>query len=521
MRSIKMGLLLVCSLFISVVYSMEMPKMKEIVRPVFPNHRLSMLEVGGIGDGIFDNTAAFERAMEQLEAEGGGRLEVPFGVWLTGPITFRSNVEMHLQLGALILFTPNLDAYPLVKTSFEGQTAFRCQSPISGRGLRNVAITGKGAINGSGDAWRPVKKMKVTEAHWKSLLQSGGGLADPGLWYPTDKALKGANAQWPSDLNEDEQVAYMNSMKDFLRPVMVSFIECSNVWLEGVLFENSPSWNIHPLMCTNVLVEGITVRNPHYAQNGDGLDLESCKNVWVLNSTFDVGDDAICLKSGKDEEGRKRGMPTEQVWVEGCRVFSGHGGFVVGSEMSGGVRDVVVKNCQFIGTDIGLRFKSTRGRGGVVERVWVDGVSMFNIKREAFLFNLYYGQKAPMDGSKEPMTYMASEETPVFKDIYVTNVISNSSERPLLFNGLPEMPISGIRITNSSFSSRLPSYLSESQDVEMENVAFLVEDGPALLFHQVERVAMHRMNLQSKAETPIEIKGDRSKKIQLDGLDVP
>ena len=152
------------------------------------------------------------------------------------------------------------------------------------------------------------------------------------------------------------------AIKDYLRPVMISLVDCKNIKLQGVLFENSPSWNIHPLQCENLMIDGIFARNPAYAQNGDGIDVESCKNVLLVNSTFDVGDDGICIKSGKDEEGRKRGMPSENIIVDNCKVFQGHGGFVVGSEMSGGVRNISVNNCQFLGTDVGLRFKSNRGR---------------------------------------------------------------------------------------------------------------------------------------------------------------
>src|SRR5690554_6475131 len=351
----------------------EMPK---IEIPTFPDKRVNLLDFGGNPDGITLNTAAFADAIQDLSEKGGGTLIVPKGVWFTGPIVFRSNINMHLEKGALILFSPDFNLYLLVETVFEGLDTRRCQSPISGRNLENIAITGEGSINGSGEAWRPLKKEKVTESHWKKVVASGGVVRGDNYWFPSAASLKGHEM---SDMNvprqemtEDEWMA----IRDFLRPVMVSFIECRNLYLQGVLLENSPAWNIHPLMCENVIVDGIIVRNPSYSQNGDGIDLESCVNSIIVNSLFDVGDDAICIKSGKDEDGRRRGRPTENLIVDNCKVFHGHGGFIVGSEMSGDVRNISVKNCQFLGTDVGLRFKSNRGRGGVVENIYISDIYM-------------------------------------------------------------------------------------------------------------------------------------------------
>ena len=176
---------------------------------------------------------------------------------------------------------------------------------------------------------------------------------------------------------------------------MVSLISCNKVLLDGPVFQNSPAWCIHPLMCENLTVRNIDVRNPWYSQNGDGIDIESCKNSVVYNCTFDVGDDAICIKSGKDQEGRDRGMPTENLIVKNCVVYHGHGGVTVGSEMSGGVKNMHVSGCTFIGTDVGLRFKSNRGRGGVVEKIFISNIDMINIPTNAISFNLYYGGLSP------------------------------------------------------------------------------------------------------------------------------
>ena len=418
---------------------------------------------------------------------------VPAGVWFTGPIELKSNINLHLEKGALLLFSPDFDLYPLVNTCFEGLATRRCQSPISARNAENVAITGEGSINGSGEAWRPLKKAKVTEAYWKAVLKTGGVLKDPTYWFPTAKSLKGESI---SDMNVPRGILTEEQwleVKDFLRPAMINFIECKNVYLQGVLFENSPSWNIHPLMCTNVIIDNILVRNPSYAQNGDGIDVESCKNVLLVNSTFDVGDDAICIKSGKDEEGRKRARPTENMIVDNCKVFKGHGGFVVGSEMSGGVRNIAVRNCQFLGTDVGLRFKSNRGRGGVVENIYISDIYMFDIATDSFLFDLFYGGKSASEALEDGDAPAAvsqlppvTAETPVFRNIYVKNIVSRNARRAMYFNGLPEMNISNINVENAWISSLLGAELSESDGINFKNIHITPQKGPALILQNVK-----------------------------------
>ncbi|MFV0324452.1 MAG: glycoside hydrolase family 28 protein, partial [Bacteroides xylanisolvens] len=338
--------------------SFEMPVLSA---PVFPDYEVCIEDFGGIGDGTVLNTEAFAKAIAELSARGGGKLLVPAGVWLTGPIVLKSNINLHLQDRAIILFSPNKDLYPIVETSFEGLDTRRCQSPISGHNLENIAITGSGAIDGNGHYWRPLKKQKVSDGQWKKAIAKGGVFKRDDYWMPSAEYLHGdtiSDMNVPRHFTTDEE---WQSVRDFLRPVMVSLKNCKGVFLQGVIFQNSPAWNVHPLMCENIIIDHVQVRNPSYAQNGDGLDLESCKNAIIVNSSFDVGDDGICIKSGKDEDGRKRARPCENVLVDNCTVFKGHGGFVVGSEMSGGVRNVSVSNCQFLGTDVGLRFKSRRG----------------------------------------------------------------------------------------------------------------------------------------------------------------
>lgn len=483
-------------------------EMSVVEKPVFPDNKAYITEYGGIPDGKTLNTDAFEKAMSDLSNKGGGTLLIPSGIWFTGPISFRSNINLHLEKGAIILFSPDFDLYPLIKTVYEGQEMHRCQSPISGKNIENIAITGEGAINGSGQAWRPVKRNKVTQNRWNEIVKSGGILKDPNFWYPSQNALKGDSVMTNNlqqSLTEEDWLL----IKDFLRPVMISFIECKNVLLEGVLFENSPSWNIHPLMCENVIIDNIDVRNPSYAQNGDGLDIESCKNVIVTNSTFDVGDDGICIKSGKDEEGRRRGRSTENVIVNNCKVFKGHGGFVVGSEMSGGVRNIFVSDCLFMGTNIGLRFKSARGRGGVVENIYIKNINMFDIVYEPLSFDLYYFTQ------KTDSVPLVDETTPIFKNIHIKNIVARDVNKAMLFNGLPEMNISDINIENAIISSKLGAELSDAQKINFRNVEIYTKEGPALILNDVRDMQISDFKYQASDENAIEIKGSKSKNIAL------
>src|SRR5665647_625874 len=404
-------------------------KMPQVKEPVIPANSVSIVEFGAIGDGQALCTEAFAKAIDALSKKGGGRVVVPRGTWFTGPITLKSNIELYTEAGALILFSPDKNLYPLISTNFEGYNTYRCTSPVNGRNLENVAITGKGVLDGSGDVWRAVKKEKLTEAQWKKLVASGGLLSENGkTWYPSEQFRAGeklAEMNVPRHLKTREE---FEKIRDFLRPVMVSLVSCRKVLIDGPTFQNSPAWCIHPLLCEDLTVRNTTVKNPWYSQNGDGIDIESCKNTVLYDSNFDCGDDAICIKSGKDKEGRDRGKPTENLVVKNCIVYHGHGGVTIGSEMSGGVRNMHVSNCTFLGTDVGLRFKSNRGRGGVVENIYLSDIEMINIPSQAISFNLFYSgrsvsedMEAGSDG-QQPKLLPVSDETPQFKNIFFRNI---------------------------------------------------------------------------------------------------
>jgi polygalacturonase len=464
-------------------YTQGLPfQMAEVKAPVIPDAKVTLTDFGAVGNGEVLCTDAFAKAIDQLYKMGGGHLVVPRGIWHTGPIVLRSNIDLHLEAGAVIQFAADESLYPIIETSFEGLDTRRVHSPLSANGSANISITGQGVIDGNGQYWRPVKRQKVTDSHWKQLLATPGSVEmKPGYWVPSEgyaRGEKGANMNVPNATTDEEWQA----IKRFLRPVMVSLVKCKNVLLQGVIFQNSPAWNLHPLMCENIIIDNLLVRNPFYAQNGDALDLESCTNALIVNSRFDAGDDGICIKSGKDADGRRRGIPTSNVVVDGCTVFAGHGGFVVGSEMSGGVRNFKVQNCQFLGTEVGLRFKSTRGRGGIVENIYIDGISMMDISTVAIIFNMYYGGKSvaelleagetPNNLDKQPV----NEGTPVFRNINIQNVACNGAGKAMEFNGLPEMPIDRINLKNISIRARKDATFDNCKNIKKENVNITIEE---------------------------------------------
>jgi len=462
-------------------------EMKVIERPAFPDRSVNIQDYGAVNDGITMNTDAINRAIKEVSSQGGGKVIIPAGIWLTGPIQLQQDVNLHAEANALIIFNPDVSLYPIIETSFEGLNTRRSISPISARNVDNIAITGEGVFDGSGDAWRFVKKDKMTDIQWRNLVASGGVLNEKGdVWYPSEESRKGHVISDmfnnPQNLTSD---AEWEAIHHWLRPVFVSLIECKGVLLEGVTFRNSPAWSIHPLLCENFIMSNVKVFNPWYSQNGDGLDLESCTNALIVDNLFDVGDDAICIKSGKDRDGRERNVPCQNVIIKNNVVLHGHGGFVVGSEMSGGVKNIYVADCMFTGTDVGLRFKSTRGRGGIVEKIWIENINMADIPTEPILFDLFYSGKSALEELEEGKSIQndlppVTEETPSFRDITIRNVKCKGARRAMLFNGLPEMRIKNIQMEDIVITAQMGIELKHTEHVSLKNVQINTDQGAKL-----------------------------------------
>lgn len=496
----------------------ELPK---IYQPDFRKDTFNIRDYGAESNGIFLNTTAINNAILASNKAGGGTVFIPAGLWLTGPIVMKNNVELFTAKGALVLFTPDRSQYPLVVSSFEGSGAARCQSPISAEGLENIAITGQGIFHGSGDAWRPVKKDKLTVSEWKKRISTGVLSDDKTTWYSSAGALKGSLTNNIGKLVNGLQLKDFEDIRDFLRPNMLRINNCKNVLLEGVTFENSPAWTLHLVVSQHITIRKVTVKNPWYGQNTDALDLESCANVLVDGCSFDTGDDGICIKSGRDEEGRKRGIPTENVIAQNTTVYHAHGGFVIGSEMSGGARNLFVSNCTFIGTDIGLRFKTVRGRGGIVEKIYASNIAMKDIGGEAISFDMYYMAKdpVPLAGEKRELPKMetlpVTEATPVFRDFYINNIVCYGAEKAIFVRGIPEMNVRNIRLENMVLKTRKGIECTEATDVLFRNIRLESEDTAPLINLQNSQNIRFDKIVFDNANTLFSVNGPRSSNIKV------
>lgn len=501
----------------------DMPRVQE---PAIPQNSVNIKDFGAVSGGQVLNSNAFADAINAVSEMGGGKVVIPAGIWLTGPIILKSNLELYTEPGAVVIFSDNKDLYPVIETSFEGLDTWRCISPIYGKNLENVAITGHGVWDGSGDAWRFVKKSKLTANQWKELVASGGVVNEKGNeWYPSEqfkKAQESANMNVPAGLTTKEEY---EAIRDFLRPVMVSIQNSKRVLFDGPTFQNSPAWCIHPLMVEDLTVRNITVRNPWYSQNGDGIDIESCKNVVVYNSSFDVGDDAICIKSGKDEDGRRRGVPAENLVIRNNIVYHGHGGVTVGSEMSGGVRNMHVSGCTFMGTDVGLRFKSVRGRGGLVENIYISDIRMTDIPTQAISFDLYYGGKSVSEmlaeggqdalAQEEPVTI----ETPQFKNIFIRDVTLKGAQQAVFLQGLPEMNLENIEISNMLLEADNGISVIDASGVKISNVKLITKNETAVEFYNTRNVEIADFMSPKKTPKTITINGVKSENFSLKSAD--
>jgi polygalacturonase len=465
--------------------------------PKIPSKSVKLTDFGAVGDGATMNTAAFEKAFAALAEKGGGKLIVPPGIWVTGPIKLRSKTDLHLERGALIKFSGDFNLYPLVVIDLKGEKEVDSTSPIMGENLENVAITGDGIIDGGGDAWRPVKKSKLLEGEWKDLLKTGGVLSERGdTWYPSKEVMTGEKLVTSLRKSGSLKLEDYEPAHQYLRPKMLRIIGCKKLLLQGVTFQNPPNWTLNPVLCDDVSILDVQVRNSPIAQNSDALDLESCRHGMIRDCIFDAGDDGICIKSGKDAAGRRIGVPTEDVLVEGCTVYHAHGGFTIGSEMSGGVRNMRVTNCTFIGTDVGLRFKSTRGRGGVVENINISNIRMVGIASDAINFNLYYGGQSVLEqgsGESDAKTGTVNEGTPQFRDIHMENIVCRGARKAIVLQGLPEMPVNNITLKNVDITAQEGVFVTDAENISFDNVRVESKSGAPIT--QV-RVKNSRIELQ-------------------------
>jgi polygalacturonase len=412
-----------------------------IAPPVFPARDFEVTRYGAVGDGEKDCTAAFREAVSACAASGGGRVVVPAGRFLTGAIHLRSRVNLHVAAGATIAFSRDPRQFlPVVFTRWEGVEVMNYSPFIYAFEARDVALTGSGTLDG-----------QAGDAHWWPWKGTAGRTA--GTQTPDRAALFGMAARGAPVAER------VFGDGHYLRPNFIQPYRCQNVLIEGVTIVNSPMWEIHPVLCTNVTVRGVTINS--HGPNNDGCNPESCRDVLIDDCTFDTGDDCIALKSGRNDDGRRVNVPVENVIVRGCRMKDGHGGVVIGSEVSGGARNIFAERCQMDSPqlDRALRIKTNSVRGGFVEHVYMRDVTVGQVAEAVVTINLFYEEG---DAGKYP---------PTVRDIEVRNVTSRKSEYALLLRGYSHTPVRDVRIVDCAFDRVAKDDVLEGvAGVELRNV---------------------------------------------------
>lgn len=413
--------------------------------------QVDMLKAGAKADGKHLNTTLINNTINRLNAAGGGTLYFPAGTYLTGAIKLKSNITIELEAGATLLFSDNFDDYlPFVEVRHEGVMMNSFCPLLYAVDAENITIKGEGTLNGQGKKW------------WTEFFRILVDLKDNGM-----RELNKYQPMW--EKANDVKSLYAETNEDwhgtlqrrFFRPPFIHPVRCKKFRVEGVKIINSPFWTVNPEFCDNVTVKGITIDNPP-SPNTDGVNPESCRNVHISDCHISVGDDCITIKSGRDLQARKLGVPCENITITNCTMLSGHGGVVIGSEMSGGIKKVTISNCVFDGTERGIRLKSTRGRGGVVEDIRVSNIMMSNIRREAIVFNLKYS-KMPQEAK--------SDRTPEFRNIYVTGLTVRDVKTPIKIVGLEEAPIEGIVLRDIDvINAREKCIFEDCKNIKLENV---------------------------------------------------
>ena len=418
----------------------------------------NVLTFGAKNDSSSLCTKAIASAINAAEKKGGGTIYFPAGKYLTGPIHLKSNITIFIDAGAELHFTDNFDEYlPMVASRFEGTNVNSFSPLFYAYKAENIAIKGSGIINGHGQKWWAMLYKLMDKANKeRTKWQDEFVRSNPGLVLPEDSStLK----------------------RGFLRPPFIQPMYCRNVLVEGIRIVNSPFWTVNPEFCENVTVTGVTIANPT-SPNTDGINPESCKYVHISNCHISVGDDCITIKSGKDVDGRKAATPAENYTITNCTMLSGHGGVVIGSEMSGDVRKISISNCIFDGTDRGIRIKTTRGRGGIVEEIRVSNIVMKNIKQQAVVLDMAYTRTQP-----EPV----SERTPRFRNIHLANITAQTKQA-IFINGLAEMPVENISFTDIQFEAETGATIKEAANIEFHNVTINTTSGPSIAAENVSRL---------------------------------
>jgi polygalacturonase len=455
--------------------------MPQLERPDFPDQTFSVMDYGANADGEDGekDTEAIHKAIEACHKAGGGTVLFPEGHWHTGPIRVMfDNINLRIAEGAVVHFSTDIEDYlPLVKVRHEGVEAYNYCPPIYAPHVTNFAVTGKGKLDGNGDEF------------WYEWATGGGSREEAAKYrLPRRKNFgKGGGVEG-------------------MRPTFLVPWKGENVLIEGITMENSPMWNVHPVYCKNVIVRDIEVYAPSNSPNTDGINPDGCKNVLIEYNHFNVGDDAIPIKSGLDEDGLRIDIPSKNIVVRHISATGEHvyGGITIGSEVSGGVENIYAHDLTFEGMPAGIKLKSGRGRGNVVKNIYIEDVEMKDMVGNAIYIC--------------PNEYGGRGVASLFKDIHISGVTINGAKRAIYAYGLPEKWITGIRLKNIEINNAEEGALIQrTKDLVLDNVSIQAEKGPALTIDDVIEGKFKGLSLEPEKEKPaMLLKGDETRFISLD-----
>ncbi len=412
---------------------------------------LSIVQCGGVGDGVYDNTAAFQQAFRLVRESSGGIVSVPAGVWRTGPLELPGHCTLQLEEGSVLSFIPEFHRYRAVWTRWEGVECYAMHPCLYAHDVRQVAIRGTGVIDGNGEVWWTYRRNILKRPSYGPATELEQSFA---ILNPEYRNQPGGGG---------------GRISQFLAPPCIQFYQCTEVSITGVTIVNSPFWTVHPVYCRNLEIREVTIRNPYDAPNTDGIDIDSCVKVVIEECDIDVGDDAIALKSGSGLQGIEIGRPTTSVRVSRCRVSRAHGGIVIGSETAGGIHDVVASDCDFLGTDRGIRIKTRRGRGGSIhDLVFRNNRMVDNLCPVAI--NMYY-RCGVLEHERERVFSLAHQETvastPSIRNVEIDGLRATGSKASCgFFIGLPEAPLQHLVLRDCDFTCDTESTIS-TDDSEM------------------------------------------------------
>lgn len=451
-----------------------------IVPPQFPSREFAVTMFGAVADGRTSNTTAFRDAIAACAQAGGGRVVVPPGQYLTGAIHLRSGVNLHLAEGAEIIFSDNLEDYlPVVLVRVGGVELYNYSPLIYARDCTNIAITGKGKLNGNAQKWWEWKRSET---------KLGFELGAKGV--PVAQRIFGR--------------------PEFcIRPSFLSFVSCTNILLEAFTIGSGPNWTIHPIYCLNTTIRGVKVITD--GPNNDGIDPDSCRDLLIENCVFDTGDDCVVLKSGYNEDGWRVGRPTENVIIRNCFSKRGHGGLVIGSEMSGDVRNVFMENCEFAGTDRAIRIKSRQDRGGVVENIYARNLKVKNMQREVIILNMDYGSDRNKPLASRP---------PIFRNMRFENITGAGAPTALLIQGMSDSPIENIHFTNMTINSSRGVVANFVKDLVFDNVQVTPGTGPVFKLTDANNITIRKSVAPKGTELFLQLGGRTSHAVTLESCDL-